>query len=110
MYPQLRADYNWWYQKRDHDGNKICEFGSTDGTVEAAAWESGLDNAIRFDEAAMLQNGHDAYSFDQESVDLNAYLAYEHQLLSKFGTLIGQPFYQPYLRNLVADHFFHDSV
>ena len=34
----------------------MCEYGSTDGTLEAAAWESGMDNAIRFDDAMMLKN------------------------------------------------------
>lgn len=33
----------------------MCEYGSTDGTLEAAAWESGMDNAIRFDDAKMLK-------------------------------------------------------
>ena len=34
----------------------MCEYGATDGTLEAAAWESGMDNAIRFDGAVMLKN------------------------------------------------------
>ena len=71
MYPQLLSYYKWWYNKRDHNQNGMCEYGSTDGTVEAAAWESGMDNAIRFDNAKMLKNkGYDdAWSFDQESVE-----------------------------------------
>ena len=77
MYPQLLSYYKWWYQKRDHNRNGMCEYGATDGTLEAAAWESGMDNAIRFDNAVMLKNdgADDAWSMDQESVDLNAYLA-----------------------------------
>lgn len=55
MYPQLMAYYKWWYNKRDHNRNGMCEYGSTDGTLEAAAWESGMDNAIRFDDAKMLK-------------------------------------------------------
>lgn len=39
MYPQLLNYYRWWYTDRDHDSNGICEFGSVDGTLEAAAWE-----------------------------------------------------------------------
>lgn len=109
MYPQLTAYYRWWFDKRDHDGNRMCEFGSTDGTTEAAAWESGMDNAIRFDEAGMVKNDSDAYSFDQESVDLNAYLALEHRLLSKFGELTGQPFEEPYFGDLAADYFFDEE-
>jgi putative isomerase len=83
MYPQLLAYHRWWYAERDHDRNGICEFGSVDGTVEAAAWESGMDNAIRFDDAAMVKNADDAWSFDRESVDLNSYLALEYRLLKK---------------------------
>ena len=84
MYPQLMAYYKWWFEKRDHDGNGICEYGSCDGTLEAAAWESGMDNAIRFDDAVMVKNGDDAWSMDQESVDLNAYIANECKYLKKF--------------------------
>ena len=108
MYPQLMAYYKWWYNKRDHDQNGMCEYGSTDGTIEAAAWESGMDNAIRFDNAQMLKNPsyEDAWSFDQESVDLNAYLALECKLLKKFASLLGVTFDAPDYSNQVADYFF----
>ena len=106
MYPKLLKYHKWWYEKRDHDKNHICEFGSVDGTLEAAAWESGMDNAIRFDGTKMLQNGKDAWSTDQESVDLNAYLSLEYTLLKKFAGLLGEPFDLPDYRGLVADYFF----
>lgn len=106
MYPKLLKYHKWWYEKRDHDKNHICEFGSVDGTLEAAAWESGMDNAIRFDGTKMLKNGEDAYSTDQESVDLNAYLSLEYTLLRKFAELLGEPFDLPDYRGLVADYFF----
>ena len=106
MYPQLLAYHRWWYLKRDHNRNGICEFGSTDGTREAAAWESGMDNAIRFDNAGMVKNdAENAWSFDQESVDLNAYLAQEYHLLKKFASLIGQPFNEKNYTAGVADYF-----
>ena len=97
MYPQLMAYYKWWYNKRDHNRNGMCEYGSTDGTLEAAAWESGMDNAIRFDDAKMLKNNgaEDAWSMDQESVDLNAYLALECKLLKKFASILGVTFDGP---------------
>lgn len=106
MYPKLLSYYRWWYRQRDHNANGICEFGSTDGTLEAAAWESGMDNAIRFDGAKMLHNGGAAWSINQESVDLNAYLAYEYTLLKKFATLLGITFDEPDLRDKIADYFF----
>ena len=113
MYPPLLAYYKWWFQKRDHDGNGFCEYGATDGTLEAAAWESGMDNAIRFDEARMLKNdaAPDAWSMDRESVDLNAYLALECQLLQKFAALLGRTFDGPMMEaNKVADRFFDQEM
>lgn len=110
MYPQLLAYYKWWYNKRDHNRNGMCEFGSTDGTLEAAGWESGMDNAIRFDNAKMLKNGEDAWSLNQESVDLNAYLAFECRLLKKFAALIGTTFNGPDYGDKVADYFFDDKI
>ncbi len=108
MYPRLLAYHKWWYAKRDHDGNGMCEYGSTDGTLEAAAWESGMDNAIRFDDVNMLANeGYgDAWSMDQESVDLNAYLAQECRLLKKFAEILGEKFDAPDHSGKVADYFF----
>ena len=109
MYPQLLAYHRWWYEKRDHNKNGFCEFGSTDGTTEAAAWESGMDNAIRFDNAKMVKNTDDAWSFDQESIDLNGYLALEYKLLKKFATLIGQPFDEKDYTADVANYFFDEE-
>ncbi len=82
MYPKLIKYHYWWYNNRDHDKDGLCEFGSTDGTILAAKWESGMDNAIRFDNAAILKNSEDAYSLNQESVDLNAYLYAEKLYLA----------------------------
>lgn len=112
MYPQLLRYYKWWYAKRDHNHNGMCEYGSTDGTLEAAAWESGMDNAIRFDDAVMLPNqGHDdAWSMNQESVDLNAYLALECKLLKKFAQLLNTNFDGPDYSNQVANYFFDEKA
>ncbi|WP_138429619.1 MGH1-like glycoside hydrolase domain-containing protein [Fodinibius saliphilus] len=83
MYPKLKRYHQWWYANRDHDGNGLCEYGSTDGTRIAAAWESGMDNAVRFDNAVMVKNHDHAWSLNQESVDLNAYLYADKIYLSK---------------------------
>lgn len=110
MYPQLLRYYKWWFQKRDHDGNGICEFGSTDGTLEAAAWESGMDNAIRFDDTKMVKNASDAWSMDQESVDLNAYLVKECSLLKKFAEITGSVFDGPEISaERVSEYFFDEE-
>lgn len=110
MYPQLLAYHRWWYEQRDHNKNGICEFGSTDGTIVAAAWESGMDNAIRFDGAKMVQNGPNAWSFDQESVDLNFFLAYEYGLLEKFAQVLNLPFEEPNYTEHIQDYFFDQDT
>ena len=110
MYPQLLKYHRWWYEKRDHDQNGICEFGSTDGTIVAAAWESGMDNAIRFDNAKMVKNSDDAWSFDQESIDLNGFLAYEYTLLEKFATVLDLPFEEDDKTKDVANYFYDEET
>ena len=82
LFPKLVKYHAWWYSHRDHDHNGLCEYGSTDGTIQAARWESGWDNAVRFDSARMLQNNSHAWSMNQESADLNAYLFVEKQSLA----------------------------
>ena len=89
MYHRITKYHSWWYKDRDHDKDSICEYGSTDGTLIAAKWESGMDNAIRFDESDILENSENAYSLNQESVDLNAYLYAEKIFLSNMANILG---------------------
>ncbi len=114
MYPALVRYHNWWYRNRDHDQNGICEFGATihpynvqahdkDGTVhdhriEAAAWEGGGDNFIRFDEdlgVIMRENYYNGrlvgYSMNQENADLNAFLVAEKRYLAQMAHLLNKP-------------------
>ncbi|WP_420400858.1 MGH1-like glycoside hydrolase domain-containing protein [Flagellimonas sp.] len=88
MYPKLKKYHEWWYVDRDHDQDGLCEYGSTDGTLIAAKWESGMDNAIRFDNSKILKNSEGAYSLDQESVDLNAYLYAEKLYLGSLAQVL----------------------
>lgn len=89
MLPQLLGYHYWWYENRDHNKNGLCEYGSTDGTRIAAAWESGMDNAVRFDSAKLVQINENAWSLDQESVDLNAFLYAEKIMLTRMVYLAG---------------------
>ncbi len=82
MYPMILKQHDWWYSHRDYDADGICEYGSTDASLIAAKWESGMDNAVRFDNSRILNNFTSAFSLDQESVDLNAYLYAEKRYLS----------------------------
>lgn len=92
LYDQLINQHNWWYQFRDSDRDGICEYGSTDGSLIAAKWESGMDNAVRFDESKILDNGEGAWTLNQESVDLNAYLYAEKLYISKIAEVLNMQF------------------
>ena len=89
MLPALLRYHRWWYANRDHDGDGLAEYGSTDGTLVAAAWESGMDNAVRFDQTHMVRNGPQAWSMDQSSVDLNCFLYVEKERLAALATVAG---------------------
>jgi putative isomerase len=106
MYDKLIKYHDWWFQYRDHNKNGICEYGSTDGTLEAAKWESGMDNAIRYDSTEMVKNGEGAWSMNQESVELHAYLELERQYLTRFAALLQIPFHQSGKSYLSIDYFF----
>lgn len=106
MYPKLLKYNQWWYKFRDHNQNGLCEFGSTDGTTEAAKWESGMDNAVRYDNTSMVQNMDNAWSFNQESVDLNAYLCLEAKLLAGMAKIVGAKYKSPTDNEKVNAAFF----
>lgn len=105
LYPKLSAYHDWWYAARDHDGNGIAEYGATadpanetdEAVIEAAAWESGMDNAPRFDVdkgVSVLRNTAAdgtllGFSISQESVDLNAYLYAEKIYLARIADELG---------------------
>ncbi|MGN0195291.1 MAG: MGH1-like glycoside hydrolase domain-containing protein [Candidatus Cryptobacteroides sp.] len=90
MYGPLMKFHNWWFAERDHDRNGICEYGSTDGTLIAACWESGMDNGVRFDGAQMLRNGGNAWSMNQENICLNSFLYKEKLLLAEMADILGK--------------------
>ncbi len=102
MFDKLYRYHRWWYTARDHDQSGLTEYGSTDGTLEAAKWESGMDNAVRFDHATMLKNREGQWSFDQESVDLNCYLYQEKLELADMATLLGNKAIADQLRTEAA--------
>ncbi|MGW6140530.1 MGH1-like glycoside hydrolase domain-containing protein [Streptomyces sp. NPDC055140] len=105
MYPKLAAYQAWWYRNRDHDHNGLAEYGATVDAANnspeerrlAAAWESGMDNAPRFDAAlgtdVVANHAADGtllgYSLTQESVDLNSYLAADQGYLARIAGALG---------------------
>ncbi len=130
MYPKLTAYHNWWYTNRDTDQNGVAEYGAmvddlhyqrdenkqikkdkdgkplldVEAMIEAAAWESGMDNATRFDQEGsgkddigvqVFENTDKqgkvvGYSINQESVDLNAMLYAEKAFLKSIALEIGK--------------------
>ncbi|GAA2153522.1 alpha-glucosidase [Kitasatospora kazusensis] len=105
LYPKLTAYQDWWYRNRDHGRDGLAEYGATvdpgnaaaEDCRQAAAWESGMDNAPRFDAAlgAAVVPDHAAdgtllgYSLTQHSVDLNAYLAADRRHLAAIAQTLG---------------------
>lgn len=129
MYLKVVDYHNWWYTNRDHDGNGVAEYGSMvtdmnwltdddgkvikdkdgnpelndEAVIEAAAWESGMDDATRFDKEGfgdddigvkVFENKQGdevvGYSINQESVDLNAYLYAEKGFLTAMSKELGK--------------------
>lgn len=112
MYPKLKAYHEWWYTNRDHNKNGVAEYGgmvhkfnnSPEEIILAAAWESGMDNATRFDvegygkddigvkvfENKDKNNKLLGYSINQESVDLNSFLYAEKIYLAQMAKILGE--------------------
>lgn len=106
MYPKLVKYHNWWYIARDNDKNGIAEYGGSvdplnseeEEIIGAAAWESGMDNAVRFDidyGVRVLNNINEdgkliGYSINQESVDLNSYLYAEKRYLERIAEVLNK--------------------
>ena len=91
MFDKLYKYHQWWYTDRDHDKNGVCEYGSTDGSLIAAAWESGMDNGVRFDDAVMLKNEpENAWSMNQENICLNSFLYAEKGYLAQMAQMLGK--------------------
>ncbi|KUN35756.1 trehalase family glycosidase [Streptomyces longwoodensis] len=105
MYPRLLAYHDWWYRNRDHDHDGLAEYGATvdpgndnaANTRQAAAWESGMDDAPRFNanlgttvvtNTSRTDGSTLGYSLTQQSVDLNSYLAADKQYLAHIASAL----------------------
>lgn len=89
MLPKLLKFHEWRYKYRDHDQNGLCEYGGIEPKVYMGQWESGMDVAVKFDGVKMLKNAEGAYSFDQESIELNSYLCAEKFYLAYLLEIMG---------------------
>ena len=82
LLPRVELYHKWWYAYRDVDKDMLCEFGGTaEDNLVYAKWESGMDNAPRFDNIHYLAStnisGAAAYVCNMIGPDLNAYLYQE---------------------------------
>jgi putative isomerase len=91
LYPRLKRYHQWRYQYRDHNRNGLCEYGGVEPRVLFGQWESGMDVAIKFQGVRMIKNTDGAYSFDQESVELNSYLYAEKLYLAALADVLNLP-------------------
>lgn len=139
MYPKLKAYHRWWYTNRDHNKNGIAEYGgmihrynsSPEEIILAAAWESGMDNAVRFDVEGygvddigvkVFENKDEAgqllgYSINQESVDLNSFLYAEKIYLAQIAEILGKiqeskDFFESaiYIKNYINSEMFDEKT
>lgn len=139
MYPKLKAYHEWWYTNRDHNKNGIAEYGgmvhrynnSPEEIILAAAWESGMDNAVRFDvegygkddvgvkvfENRDTKNNLVGYSINQESVDLNSFLYAEKIYLGQIAEILGytqdsKEFFESaiYVKNYINNKMFDETT
>jgi len=81
----LRYDAFW--EKRRHEGAPLYSWGGA-GEIEAR-WESGWDNATRFDGVAMVP-GRDCLLMNTLSVDLNAFLCQDKRFLAELCDTVGK--------------------
>jgi len=86
-YPRLKRFHEWWFKARDGNGDGLLEWGSdpigADGsrhTLQAAKFESGLDNSPMYDEAEFVEERNTMNLID---VGLNSLYALDALSLAK---------------------------
>ena len=92
--PVLLAYHEWWERNRQPPGERLFAYGGRD--LVASKWESGWDNATRFDGIVLVGDVQNVLA-----VDLNAYMCLEKRLL-------GMP--DPELERRVNEVFFHNGA
>jgi len=97
------GDYEYGYIYDENNERIVCP----EAGIEAAAWESGMDNATRFDREGLSTDTFNdpgvliytvrdedknpiGYVINQESVDLNSYLYAEKGFLKSMAEVLGK--------------------
>lgn len=89
MFPKLLKYHEWRYIYRDINQNGLCELGASINDIGVARCEMA-DNAIRYDDVKLIQKSDSCYSMNIESVDLNAYLYQEKEIIVKMAKLLNE--------------------
>lgn len=104
VYPKIVSYNKWWNNNRSLNKDCILEYGATidqqndflkpKTIIEAAAWESGMDNAPRFDwdrittQKCFNNKKLIGYVIDQISVDLNSFNYLEFITLQEIAEIL----------------------
>lgn len=102
-YPRLKKYHEWWFANRGdgqphRDGNRdgLLEWGSDRGSsptvggrgeLQAAKWESGMDDSPMWDDA---QYNNQTYTMTLDDVGLNSMYAADADCLAQMALLLGR--------------------
>jgi hypothetical protein len=102
-YPRLTKWHDWWFANRGdrqpwRDGNRdgLLEWGSDKGSsfsvggrgsLQAAKWESGMDDSPMYDDA--VYDPH-TYTMNLDDVGLNSLYALDSECLAKIAEILGR--------------------
>lgn len=102
-YPRLKKWHVWWFANRGdgqpwRDGNRdgLLEWGSDRGSafsiggrgfLQAAKWESGMDDSPMYDHAAY--DAH-TYTMNLDDVGLNSLYALDSECMAKIAGILGK--------------------
>lgn len=124
VFPTLLRWHDWWMTARDGNGDGLLEWGSDNfpsphpqwqaHTLQAARYESGLDNSPMYDDAAF---DDDANTMTQTDIGLNAAYAMDAWALARIASELGEVDAAIRLRNeheniarLINDHLWSEDA
>jgi putative isomerase len=95
LLPAVLRYRSWWLQHRVTPAGAaaggLLQFGASSRTPECMRWESGMDNAPRFDRTLLTSAGPQTFVADQFSVDLAAHTYNDWRATAQLATLCGDP-------------------